>query len=479
MNYLGDFNTSAIVRRIFNTRGTTGAPITFAGTPACSVYKDAGTTESTTGVTLTVDFDSRTGAHLVAVDTSADLTFYSAGSDFHIMITAGTADSISLVGVIVGSFSLLNRSPLRPTTAGRTLDVSAGGEAGLDWANVGSPTTTLALTGTTIATSQVVASVSGAVGSVTGAVGSVTGNVGGSVASVTAGVTVTTNNDKTGYALSASGLASISAWTVALTGNITGNLSGSVGSVTAGVTVTTNNDKTGYSLAAAGLASVTAWSVAITGNITGNLSGSVGSVTGNVGGTVASVIGAVGSVTGNIGGNVAGSVASVTGLNAALLDVAVSTRSTYAGADTAGTTTLLARLTALRAGFLDNLQFLDMSIIDARDAILGDIPSAGAVAAAVWAAGARTLTAFGFSVTVGTNGDKTGYSLATPPPTEADIWTYATRTLTSGGGSGGASVDDITAALLPLITAGSFTLADRETLGHALTLEQFTALQRP
>ena len=44
--------------------------------------------------------------------------------------------------------------PLTPTTAGRTLDVSAGGEAGVDWANVGSPTTTLALTGTTIATTQ-------------------------------------------------------------------------------------------------------------------------------------------------------------------------------------------------------------------------------------------------------------------------------------------------------------------------------------
>jgi hypothetical protein len=44
--------------------------------------------------------------------------------------------------------------PLTPTTAGRTLDVSAGGEAGIDWANVGSPTTSLALTGTTIATTQ-------------------------------------------------------------------------------------------------------------------------------------------------------------------------------------------------------------------------------------------------------------------------------------------------------------------------------------
>lgn len=40
--------------------------------------------------------------------------------------------------------------PLIPTTAGRTLDVSATGEAGVDWANVGSPTTTLGLSGTTI-----------------------------------------------------------------------------------------------------------------------------------------------------------------------------------------------------------------------------------------------------------------------------------------------------------------------------------------
>lgn len=42
--------------------------------------------------------------------------------------------------------------PLIPTTAGRTLDVSAGGEAGIDWANVGSPTTTVGLSGTTVKT---------------------------------------------------------------------------------------------------------------------------------------------------------------------------------------------------------------------------------------------------------------------------------------------------------------------------------------
>ena len=65
------------------------------------------------------------------------------------------------------------------------------------------------LTGSVGSVTGAVGSVTGAVGSVTGAVGSVTGNIGGnvvgSVASVTAGVTVTTNNDKTGYALTSGG----------------------------------------------------------------------------------------------------------------------------------------------------------------------------------------------------------------------------------------------------------------------------------
>ena len=41
---------------------------------------------------------------------------------------------------------------LMPTTADRQLDVSATGEAGIDWANVGSPTTTVGLSGTTVGT---------------------------------------------------------------------------------------------------------------------------------------------------------------------------------------------------------------------------------------------------------------------------------------------------------------------------------------
>jgi len=44
------------------------------------------------------------------------------------------------------------------------------------------------------------------------------------------------------------------------------------------------------------------------------------------------------------------------------IDATISSRSTYAGADTAGTTTLLARLSAARALLLDNLSSLDAAI---------------------------------------------------------------------------------------------------------------------
>ena len=182
MKHLGDFDTSAVIYGKFTTyRPSSGASFTLGGTPALSVYKDNSTTQSTTGVTLTADFDSVTGLNHFAIDTSADGTFYSSGSFFDIVITTGTVDSVSVTGSVVASFTIRKNSALKPTTAGRTLDVSAGGEAGLDWSNVGSPTTTLALTGTSIA------SVSGAVGSVTSGVNTV--QLAGQTVTAGAGVT--------------------------------------------------------------------------------------------------------------------------------------------------------------------------------------------------------------------------------------------------------------------------------------------------
>ena len=136
--HLGDFDTSAVVYGKFTTyRPSTGAPYTLAGTPALSVYKDNSTTQSTTGVTLTADFDTVTGLNHFAIDTSADGAFYSSGSFFDIVVTTGTVDSVSAIGMVVGSFTLRKTSALKPATAGRTLVVDAAGLADANMVKAG------------------------------------------------------------------------------------------------------------------------------------------------------------------------------------------------------------------------------------------------------------------------------------------------------------------------------------------------------
>ena len=142
--YLGDFATGDTIDFKFTTfRPSTGAAYTLAGSPQVSIYKDNNTAETTTGVTLTVDFDSRTGLNHVRVVTSDG--FYATSTQYEAVITSGTVDSVSVVGACVGRFTIQ---------------------------------------------AQTHKAVSGSVGSVTGSVGS-----------VTSAVTVGTNNDKTGYSL--------------------------------------------------------------------------------------------------------------------------------------------------------------------------------------------------------------------------------------------------------------------------------------
>ncbi len=126
--WLGDYTAGKIVFCPFTTIDGNGAPTTLAGSPAILVYKDDGTTESaSTGITLTPDFDGRLGMNMVKIDTSADGAFYVTGHEFHVTITTGTVAGVSVVGYIVGHFSLATHSPLRPATADRTLVVDAAG----------------------------------------------------------------------------------------------------------------------------------------------------------------------------------------------------------------------------------------------------------------------------------------------------------------------------------------------------------------
>jgi hypothetical protein len=300
------------------------------------------------------------------------------------------------------------------------------------------------------------------------------------------------------------------------------------GTITTATNLTTNNDKTGYGLSAAAVQAVwdaltsaltTAGSIGkrIADFLTGDSYVRLGAPAGashaadiaSVKTSVGAVTGAVGSVTGNVGGNVVGSVASVTadvgitqggadkvwltttraltdkiafvlssaGVQAiwdaatsALtsigsigkllvtdIDATISSRgtSTYAGGDTSGTTTLLSRLSSGRATGLDNLD----ATVSSRSTYAGgavasvtaDVGITQAGADKVWGTTVRSLSTFGTLVA----------------DTTTAVWAAATRTLTVVADSAG-----ITTLLTRLpsaltITTGKVDVNDKT--GFALT----------
>ncbi len=365
----GDFRLGKTFDVKFTTINSSGVPTTLAGSPAVAAYPDNSTTEITAGITLSVDFDARTGLHNVRVVASSG-NGYATATNYALALTAGTVDGTSVVGYVVGHFSIENRSALMPTAADRTFDVSSTGEGGVDWANVGSPTTSLALTGTTIAnltnaptagdlTATMKASVNAEVDTALADINlnkliTITGSVNDTGATTTQFITNLASSTDDFYAdmvlIFTSG---------ALAGQprIITNYVGSTKTVTFdeattsapanGVTfaivslhahndtqiatsVWTNGTRTLSSLgfafssgdfgagciSANALAADTITDAKVASDVTiASVTGAVGSVTGNVGGNVAgsvgSVSGSVGSVTGNVGGNVTGSVGGV------------------------------------------------------------------------------------------------------------------------------------------------------------------------
>ena len=126
--YRGDIALGETIDCKFTTVNTSGVPTTLAGSPVVSAYPDNSTTEITAGITLTVDFDARTGMHNIRVVATSG-NGYASGSNYDLAITTGTVGGSSVVGYVPCSFSIEKRSGLRPTTAGRTFDVDASNRA--------------------------------------------------------------------------------------------------------------------------------------------------------------------------------------------------------------------------------------------------------------------------------------------------------------------------------------------------------------
>jgi hypothetical protein len=286
--------------------------------------------------------------------------------------TIKTQSVTCAAGITVGAFVGNATAALGVDASGRvdlgkilgTASAGTAGYIGPDWGHVNAPTTTVGLTGTTISTSQVVASVSD-------------------------GVTVGTNNDKTGYSISGTkttldALNDITAAAVwaAGTRTLTASLDPTSAVIAAAVwDLATSGHTTSGTFGAAMNAAGSAgdpWGTALPGAYG---AGTAGFIVGtNLNATVSSrstYAGADTSGTTTLLGRIPGTVQPQTGdayarigapapvwpavgdTRLAHLDADVSSRSTYAGGDTSGTTTLLARLTSTRAG---NLERLDASL---------------------------------------------------------------------------------------------------------------------
>jgi hypothetical protein len=177
-----------------------------------------------------------------------------------------------------------------------------------------------------------------------------------------------------------------------------------------------------------------------------NLDAAVSTRSTFAGGAVASVAGAVGSVTGSVG-SVTGSVGSVTGAVGSVTG-AVAVASLAAGA--ISTTTFAAGATIPRVTLADTLTTHTGNVSQTGDnftriGALGVGLTALAQATQIPAslAGATfptTVSSFAGgavasvsgAVTVGTNNDKAGYSLATPPPTALQIAASVWQDTTAG-----------------------------------------------
>lgn len=388
MTYIGDFRLGDTFDLKFCTVSTAGAPTTLAGTPAISCYPGNSTTEITAGITLTVDFDARTGMHNVRIVASSG-NGYATATNYAVVITTGTVGGTSVVGYVVGHFSIENRSCLMPTTAARTLDVSSGGEAGVDWANVGSPTTTVTLSGTTVKTATDVESDTQDIQARLPAAlvgGRIDANVGAISSDATAADNAEAFFDGTGYAGTNNVIPTVTTVN-GLAANVITEAAINTGAITAAKFASGAVDAA--ALAADAVAEIAdgVWDEARAGHVAaGSFGEGVASVQGNVTGSVASV---TGNVAGNVGGNVVGSIGSL----ATQAKADVNAEADAALADVGVTTTVTGRMDAAISTRLASAGYTapDNAGIDAIEAaVAGLVTDVGTVDTVVDAIKAKT-----------------------------------------------------------------------------------------
>ena len=144
MQYLGDFAAdTAQVDFSFNTRKADGTPVALDG-GLLAVYKDDATTAL---VLLEAECDLvavATGQYNVTVYITQESSPFVAGSDYKVVLSAGTVDGTSVAGTVLAQFSVENRY----TEAGGDAETLAAIKAKTDTIGAGTITVTSPVTAT-------------------------------------------------------------------------------------------------------------------------------------------------------------------------------------------------------------------------------------------------------------------------------------------------------------------------------------------
>ena len=103
---MSDYTLADTIYLMFTTRAfASGIPTVLAGTPVVSAYENENLTQITAGVTLGVDHDEVVGLNLLTIVATGANGFEN-GKDYNLVITTGTVGEVSVVGEVVGTFSL-------------------------------------------------------------------------------------------------------------------------------------------------------------------------------------------------------------------------------------------------------------------------------------------------------------------------------------------------------------------------------------
>ena len=251
----GDYDLTETVNIPFNTFSSDdpAASVTVTDLVAGDIYVHKDGVEGTpTGITVSLNVGTVNGNHLAILDLTDtnDAGFYAVGSRYQVRMEGVTIDGAT-VNAWIGAFSI--GCTLRPTTAGRTLDIQATGEVDANLTMIGGVAQSatdlkdFADTGYDPSTHRARANLEEILGHLltqTGTQvadgfehffneGTPTGTINSlpnAVAGAAGGLFIAGTNAATSVT---------TAFTANITGDITGNLSGSVGSVTT---------KTDYSL---------------------------------------------------------------------------------------------------------------------------------------------------------------------------------------------------------------------------------------